>query len=421
MLTRCPACRTAFRVRPEQLRLRHGRVRCGHCQRPFNALDFLLEEATAAALPEAGESAPQGLAPVDPPQAELAPLPRSAPDEGSGLALFVLEEADAPPPEQLAIPEIDEAVPELYVEGLTRHAAEFDPSRPAEPPSARACQAPVELDFDLDFDLPSRAAEPAPAPPSVEATAAPGQAPAPPPGEDPRAPGPASAGAGLDWDWPGAANPPRAVPEPKPAEEEAAAASPPGTPELPPRVTPTVPAAPGAAEVEAEENYPFKIAPPPKTRPWLSTTAVAVLTATLLVQGSLLFRNSVVQIVPESQPLLASLCARLGCERPLPREAGFIAVDSSELHPDEQRHRGFLLRTAIRNRAPFDQAYPHLELTLTDERDRPLARRVLPPAQWLPDGAAADAFVANGRLELSLPLQVAELAPVGYRVYAFYP
>ncbi len=39
MLTRCPHCRTAFRVTPEQLKMRQGRVRCGACHTVFDALD----------------------------------------------------------------------------------------------------------------------------------------------------------------------------------------------------------------------------------------------------------------------------------------------------------------------------------------------------------------------------------------------
>lgn len=34
--TRCPGCRTVFRVTPEQLALRGGQVRCGHCRAVFD-------------------------------------------------------------------------------------------------------------------------------------------------------------------------------------------------------------------------------------------------------------------------------------------------------------------------------------------------------------------------------------------------
>ena len=43
MLTRCPACQTVFRLRPEQLHARGGEVRCGHCFHPFNALENTVE------------------------------------------------------------------------------------------------------------------------------------------------------------------------------------------------------------------------------------------------------------------------------------------------------------------------------------------------------------------------------------------
>lgn len=34
--TRCPGCRTIFRVTPQQLAMREGQVRCGHCQTVFD-------------------------------------------------------------------------------------------------------------------------------------------------------------------------------------------------------------------------------------------------------------------------------------------------------------------------------------------------------------------------------------------------
>jgi predicted Zn finger-like uncharacterized protein len=51
MLTRCPACATQFRVTPDQLKLRGGRVRCGECQHVFNALDTLIEEPAVVIAP----------------------------------------------------------------------------------------------------------------------------------------------------------------------------------------------------------------------------------------------------------------------------------------------------------------------------------------------------------------------------------
>jgi len=36
-ITRCPACATAFKVVPDQLKISDGWVRCGQCQQVFNA------------------------------------------------------------------------------------------------------------------------------------------------------------------------------------------------------------------------------------------------------------------------------------------------------------------------------------------------------------------------------------------------
>lgn len=44
MLTQCPNCQTIFRVTSEILRVAEGQVRCGRCQRQFDALERLIDE-----------------------------------------------------------------------------------------------------------------------------------------------------------------------------------------------------------------------------------------------------------------------------------------------------------------------------------------------------------------------------------------
>jgi predicted Zn finger-like uncharacterized protein len=48
MITRCPSCHTGFRVHAEQLAARAGQVRCGKCNRVFDALEHLIEESAPA-------------------------------------------------------------------------------------------------------------------------------------------------------------------------------------------------------------------------------------------------------------------------------------------------------------------------------------------------------------------------------------
>jgi len=52
LVTSCPQCATIFVVRPEQLAAQKGKVRCGHCQQVFNALDSLQEPVSNASAAE---------------------------------------------------------------------------------------------------------------------------------------------------------------------------------------------------------------------------------------------------------------------------------------------------------------------------------------------------------------------------------
>ena len=58
MVTRCPACGTAFRVHADQLAARDGHVRCGQCSTVFDAQASLMNEAEPAAAPPAPPPVP---------------------------------------------------------------------------------------------------------------------------------------------------------------------------------------------------------------------------------------------------------------------------------------------------------------------------------------------------------------------------
>lgn len=97
MLTRCPACATTFRVTPEQVKARHGQVRCGRCQHVFDAIEHLVEStpASPADLPTAlavtTASSPP-VTPADPPMSEVA-LPAAAAEDSAATDLINALEA----------------------------------------------------------------------------------------------------------------------------------------------------------------------------------------------------------------------------------------------------------------------------------------------------------------------------------------
>jgi predicted Zn finger-like uncharacterized protein len=82
MITHCPSCQTHFRVYAEQLAARAGQVRCGRCNRVFDALEHLIEEIVPL---RAIESEPEFDARrVDSAETEPAPEPSAAQTQGFG-------------------------------------------------------------------------------------------------------------------------------------------------------------------------------------------------------------------------------------------------------------------------------------------------------------------------------------------------
>ena len=108
MLTRCPDCDTAFRVTPEQLKARAGKVRCGHCSAVFNALETL-EDGPLPAAPV--EVAPASAEAVPPPVVET---PTVAPSQEN-------EPSESPPTESSNAPSESDSI-DLLLESIGSEA-----------------------------------------------------------------------------------------------------------------------------------------------------------------------------------------------------------------------------------------------------------------------------------------------------------
>ena len=104
MKTRCPNCQTSFRITPEQLKARVGKVRCGQCQTVFNALDSLLDEGDAAAKAAAPARAPAGAPFSTPSPAVTAAPPLFIETQGVASNLAPFAANDAPDDEVPAQP-----------------------------------------------------------------------------------------------------------------------------------------------------------------------------------------------------------------------------------------------------------------------------------------------------------------------------
>ena len=163
--------------------------------------------------------------------------------------------------------------------------------------------------------------------------------------------------------------------------------------------------------------------PPPRHRlAWGLGAAAALLV--LAAQALLYYRTEIAVLFPETRPHLAAACATLGCELRLPRRPELMSIESSDLQSDNRREGVIVLNAVLRNRAPFAQEYPALELTLTDERDHAVLRRVLAPADYLRGTAAerlAQGVAAGAEAVLRVHLETSGVRAVGYRLYLFFP
>lgn len=382
MLTRCPACQTVFRLRPEQLHARGGEVRCGHCFHPFNALENRLAAAGDAPAARPPAASPPGTPPRPDPLLDFD-LPEIAPAQPI--------RAPAPTPDVdddwLLSGAPERIVPSPQIRAQEHPEAAFHSGLEARPEAADETPEPARSFPEVMRS--GRRAPPAADPPAAAVSFH----------DEPFHDDPATAPAGPIA--PPAAATSGAVARHGPVDHDDLAAE------------------PDLAHLDATYGKPHT-ATHPLLRA-LATLVALALGALLAVQGAYLYRMEIARALPGLRPLLNEACARAGCTVPYPRDAESIAIEASDLQAEPGRPGHYLLQATLNNRAAYPQQWPQLELTLTDAGDNPLSRRVLSPADWLPPGQPSAAFPARHAIELRIPFEAPGVAPTGYRIYAFYP
>ena len=182
----------------------------------------------------------------------------------------------------------------------------------------------------------------------------------------------------------------------------------------------------GAAEAANEDASvaDFLEDTPPPRRSWSLAFGVALLLFGLAAQAIHYFRSEIAALVPETRPYLVAACATLKCDLKLPRRPKLMAIESSDLQADGRRENLIVLNAVLRNQAQFAQEFPSLELTLTDERDEAVARRVLTPADYfagVPAEQIARGIGAGADAPLRVYFDTGGQRAIGYRMYLFFP
>ena len=228
----------------------------------------------------------------------------------------------------------------------------------------------------------------------------------------------------------GAGPSPESLPEVQPVDGpvSAPAASTPETDRAsvayvePPAPTPSAPhrapstRTPPRPRIEYEETDPVVSRP---SRAW--GFGVFLLLLVLAAEGTYAFRTQLAERFPQARPWLVRACAPLRCAVGWRHEEEQLRTEESDLYEVPGTPGEFLLTARVRNLAPVPQAYPYLDLTLTDRTGQAAAKRVLKPVDYLGRAPGPDEALAPGAdLAIQLRLATPRLRPTGYHVEFFY-
>ncbi|MCX8097590.1 MAG: zinc-ribbon domain-containing protein [Casimicrobiaceae bacterium] len=174
---------------------------------------------------------------------------------------------------------------------------------------------------------------------------------------------------------------------------------------------------------EASREYRWRKPPRPLSRSARIAWGVLGVGLLLLLIAQLIygFRDWLAARFPAAKPALVQVCAYLGCEVAAPRSLSALGIVGADLVADPA-HKGLFVFTAtLRNDSAWPVALPHLILTLEDAGARPLARKVIAPAQYVPAHVSVEQGLAgHADLEVKLYLDASQVNAVNFKVDQAY-
>ena len=139
------------------------------------------------------------------------------------------------------------------------------------------------------------------------------------------------------------------------------------------------------------------------------------------LQSVYYLRTSIAADYPQFKPYLVQACAALKCEIDLPKNLDFFALDDSDMQEDYEHKNVIKFSSLLINNAPYAQAYPNIELTLTDTADQPVLRKLIKPSEYLASNTNANAGIdSREEMRINLSINVADVVVAGYRVLLLY-
>jgi hypothetical protein len=139
-----------------------------------------------------------------------------------------------------------------------------------------------------------------------------------------------------------------------------------------------------------------------------------LLVALALAQGIYATRNTIAQQHPATQPYLAKACHWLKCEMALAHDVKQLSIEDTALTQSKIRTDVIKLSGTITNHAAYAQAYPELELSLTDANDIVILRRYLKASEYVAQPEVG--ITANSDFGFTVGLILDGIEVTGYQV-----
>ena len=141
---------------------------------------------------------------------------------------------------------------------------------------------------------------------------------------------------------------------------------------------------------------------------------VILLVVLALAQGIYATRNTIAQQHPATQPYLAKACHWLKCEMALAHDVKQLSIEDTALTQSKIRTDVIKLSGTITNHSAYAQAYPELELSLSDANDIVILRRYLKPTEYVTQPAIG--IAANSDVGFTVGLLLDGVEVTGYHV-----
>ncbi len=143
---------------------------------------------------------------------------------------------------------------------------------------------------------------------------------------------------------------------------------------------------------------------PRREWPWLAGCALLLLT----LAGEIAWAEHARWIDDaRARAWLEPVCATLGCRLPLRRDAATLQLLSRDIRPHPSVTGALIISATLRNDAAFAQAFPTVEISLSDLDEKRIAMRRFQPREYLGDTRALASGLAPGA-STSLVFEVAD-------------